>query len=463
MAITNVIKLWGTSEYLNKTALDFSLYVCEKRGIPSIGDGLKDGQRKALYLLYNKKGETKTISHAGEMISSGLYLHGDIAAADSIGMLAAPYLNNVPLIQGIGTFGTTVSPYDIAAPRYTYVTKNKNTSALIYPDFEIVPMVDNYDGSTKEPKHFLPLVPLVLLNGVKGMGVGYATDIFPRNIQNLIKSVVCVLDNKEIPEALLNPVYEFCSAGNAVNLGPNKWEFHGVVKIQDTSTLVVTALPPGTNREKFVESLMAMEESDKIREYIDESAEFINITIKLPRGLAKDWTESNAIEFLKLHTRQTENLVVIGWDGNIKPYQTPVELVHDFVNTRLSFFKERYLRLLAIEEKRLVLNRLFECCFLNNISGIINQLQSKKEVVDLITMLSNDNSINATTEQIEYCATLPLYRWAKDELVSVRTNIATGIQTITTYKDIIADDSKLRGIYKKEVQELGKYKFDTGR
>ena len=88
-----------SSEYINDSSLDYSLYVCEKRGIPALGDGLKDVHRKALYLLRNKKHEIKTISHSGETISSGLYLHGDTAASDAIGKLAAPYQNNYLLIS----------------------------------------------------------------------------------------------------------------------------------------------------------------------------------------------------------------------------------------------------------------------------------------------------------------------------------------------------------------------------
>ena len=459
----NAVNLGKPSEYINKTSRDYSIYVCKNRGIPSIGDGLKDGQRKALYVLRNKKGEIKTISHAGDMISSNLYLHGDIPAAESIGMLAAPYLNNLPLIDGIGTFGTAVSPYGIAAPRYTYVTKNKATELLVYADLEIIPLVDNYDGTTKEPKHFLPLIPLVLLNGVKGMGVGYATNIFPRKLSGIINAVCSVLSGTDINDEDLTPVYEYCSSGVSKSLGVNKWEFYGTVKIIDTSTLVVSSLPPGLTREKFIETLIGLEESDKIREYIDETAENINVTIKLPRGTAKDWSEYDAIEYLKLYTRDTENLVVIDWSGDIKPYSEPAQLVIDFVNTRIGYFKDRYNRLLSIENSKLTLNKLLLCCMKNDIAGEMKNLKNKKSVVQFITDLATNNSLNPTADQIDYCATLPLYRWAVDEIAAVEDAINENNKQINEYISILGSDRKIKNIYKKEVQYLMTQKFNTNR
>lgn len=463
MANIKAVSQWNPSDYINKTSHDYSIYVCKTRGIPSIGDGLKDGQRKALYVLRNKKGEIKTISHAGDMISSGLYLHGDISAADSIGMMAAPYLNNLPLIDGIGTFGTAVSPYDIAAPRYTYVTKSITTESLVYTDLDIVPLIDNYDGTTQEPKHFLPLLPLVLLNGVKGMGVGYATNIFPRKLSGLINSVLAVLEGKNVDPTDLQPVYEFCSSGSSTQLAPNRWEFYGIVNILDTSTVTVTALPPGMNREKFIESLITMEENGKIREYVDETAENINITIKLPRGTAKDWKQSDAIEYLKLSSRDTENLVVIGWDGNIKPYDNPVDLVNDFVNKRITFYKDRYNRLIGIENKKLSLNKLLLCCMTNNIAGLMNQLRNKKEVVQFISMLAESNGLTTSDEQIDYCATLPLYRWAVEEMDLVKSAIQENEKLIADYQSIIDSDRKIKNIYRKEVEALRSKKFPTNR
>jgi DNA gyrase/topoisomerase IV subunit A len=79
-----------SSEYILDISRDYSLYVCSSRAIPSIADGLKDAQRKAMWLLRNKNEKIKTISLSGELISSNLYLHGDASASGAISLLAAP-------------------------------------------------------------------------------------------------------------------------------------------------------------------------------------------------------------------------------------------------------------------------------------------------------------------------------------------------------------------------------------
>jgi len=186
--MTTKIKIPTTSDYIKDTSRDYSIYVCEQRAIPNVSDGLKDSQRKALWTIRNKSEKIKTISLAGEMISGGLYLAGDTSAAMAISMLAAPYVNNVTLLDGIGAFGTRVAPVEgIGAPRYTYVKKNKSSDMLLYKDLDIVPVKDNYDGSTKQPEHFLPLIPLVLLNGVSGIAVGWSTDILPVTSRNWLQ------------------------------------------------------------------------------------------------------------------------------------------------------------------------------------------------------------------------------------------------------------------------------------
>ena len=177
----------NTTEYIKSTSRDYSIYVCQSRGIPSVCDGLKDAQRKALFIMKPKSDKIKTISLAGEMISSNIYLHGDASAAETLSLMAATYCNNIPFLHGIGAFGTKVGPTNWGAPRYTYIKKYAITDALIYPDYDIIPLKENYDGSVMEPKHFLPLIPLVLLNGISGIAVGWSTEILPRSLDDLIQ------------------------------------------------------------------------------------------------------------------------------------------------------------------------------------------------------------------------------------------------------------------------------------
>src|SRR4051812_19466153 len=107
----------NTTDFVKDTSRDYSIYVCQSRGIPMVSDGLKDAQRKALFVMKPKADKLKVISLAGELISQNIYLHSDASACETISLMAAPYCNNVPLLAGIGAFGTRVGPTDWGAPR----------------------------------------------------------------------------------------------------------------------------------------------------------------------------------------------------------------------------------------------------------------------------------------------------------------------------------------------------------
>lgn len=441
------------SQYILETSRIYSLYTCESRAIPRVADGIKDSQRKALWILRNRSDKTKTISVAGEMISEGLYLHGDVAAANAISLMAAPYCNNTPLLEGIGTFGTRVAPTEWAAPRYTYVKKGRLTDALMFPDLNIVPLVDNYDGSTKEPLHFLPLIPTLLLNGISGIAVGWSTEILPRSLPTLIDACVAVLDGKKMKKLL--PEYRYLNVD--VREGDGHYVLTGKVEIVDSSTLRVTELPPDLSLEKFKERLNAMEDEEKIVQYWDRSTKTINIEIKFKRGSIKDWNEDQAIAFLKLSQRKTERIVVIDWSGNgIRQYGSAEEVVRDFIDWRLGWYKTRYEVRVQDDSHELIYWQGLEACFAGKLPERLLGMKNREELEREVRALTA--AIDLTDEQIGKIVNLSTFRWAKDYLGEVKARIKDLKGAIKQWKALIADKEALKAIYREELMALKKIK-----
>lgn len=460
MKINNIFEI-PSSKYINMTSKEYSLYVAENRGLPLVWDGFKDGQRKALFVLQTRPGEIKTISLAGEMIARNIYVHGDAAAAQSIGRLAAPYINNLPLIKGVGNFGTKTKPGDVAAPRYTYVRKNSVTENIVFVDSNIVPMVDNYDGSTQSPKHYLPLIPTVLLNGISGMAPGFSTNILPRDINDVIDATISVLDLK-IPERL-NPKYTMCS-GKVEHLGGNKWIFYGNCRIIDAQTIHVNDLPPGMTPENFRDFLDRLVEEKAIRYYEDDTSDVINITVKFFRGGCDGWSVDDALEFFRLYKKETEQLVVIGWDGKtIKPYDSPITLLVEFVSHRFEFFIVRYEKLKKDTEKKLSYFELVKACYDEQLSSLFTSLESKDELENAIVAIATKHSIVPTPDEVDKVASLPSYKWTKKEYDKVLNEIDEFKKSIKYYDTLLGDHDLIWDIYKQEVQRLKTLKFETGR
>ena len=446
------------SDYLLGTSREYAIYICESRGLPNVADGLKDVQRKALWLMRNKGEKIKTVAMSGEMISSNLYLHGDSSASDAISKLAAPYANNITLLHGIGNFGTRIAPIKgIGAPRYTYVKKSKVTESLVYPDLSIVPLKENYDGSVMEPVHFLPIVPLVLLNGISGIAQGWSTDIFPHSLKDLIKATEQAIKGDKIDD--IKPHYELFDL-DINHVEGNTWEFIGKAEIPDSSTILVTELPPDLTLEQFKTRLNSMEEDGKINSYVDRSTDKINITIKMARGSVKDWTKEKAIDFLKLKQKGTQRFVVIDFDGtSIRQYDTVQNLVTDFVANRLKWYKRRYEAFIEDASDELLFWEALKLCFDKKLPSKIQGFKNRAEVDTAVRAICK--SLDLEDRHIDRIVGLPIYRWALDAYDDVLAKIESLSKNIEAWDKILSDEKNLKKIYLEELAELKKLKVNA--
>lgn len=447
-----------SSDFILSTSREYSIYVAQQRAIPHVADGLKSGQRIALWLLRNKAEKIKTVGLGGAMASERLYVHGDVSANNAISLLAAPYKNNVPLIEGLGAFGSRTKPVDgIGAPRYTEVQRSKAAQAFLYNDLPLVPLTDNYDGSNKQPVHFLPLIPVVLLNGVVGVAVGFSTDILPRSLSDLISSTQAALKGKKIKEP--QPYYHNYDV-TVSQLGPSQWEISGKVTIKDTSTMLVTELPPGLALEAFKKRLIQMEEKDQIVNFQDGSSDSISVEIQMKRGSIKGWTEAKAIDFLKLKEKVSERIVVVDYDGNrIVQHDSAESLIKEFADWRLRWYEDRYKLLHHEASHELVYWQLLEALFAGGFTKKLGTFSDKSAMEAEVVKIAAAKKIQTDTSHVDRVIGLPTYRWTKDFEAEVGRKIAELSARIKEYDGILADPEKRRDIYFNELEELKKLKL----
>lgn len=440
------------SKYILDISKDYSLYVCQNRAVPSVTDGLKSSQRKALWLMRNKPSKIKTVSLSGEMLSSGLYVHGDTSASEAISNMAAPYRNNKCLLYGIGTFGTRISPSSWAAPRYTYVKKSKFAEKVLYVDLDIIPLCDNYDGSIKEPETFLPLIPLVLLNGISGIAIGWSTEILPRNWKDLLDATIKVLDGINIRR--IKPGYSYLNI-DVKHLEDNVWEFSGKAEIPSTSTIKITELPPDLSLEKFKDRLNIMENDGQIRNYVDQSTETINVVINMPRGFVSGWKETKAVDFFKLRQKKIERLVVIDWDGKaIRQYDRAEDLIKDFVAWRLGFYTNRYQKLLDDATDKIKFWKGVKLCFDKKLPQALGNIASKKAIEKKIATITK--TLKLEQKHIDRILNLATYRWATEYYKVVVQEIKELDANIKSYQSYLKSPKKIKAKYRQELVDLKK-------
>lgn len=450
----------GASPFVLSSSREYALYINQNRAIPLVHDGLKDVQRVALWLLRNRAEKIKTVALSGMMAMERLYVHGETSANNAIGLLAAPYRNTVPLIEGLGQFGSRVNPGEdgIGAPRYTEVRRSKAAEAFLYADLDLIPLEDNYDGSNKKPSHFLPLIPTVLLNGVSGVGIGWSTNILPRSLKGLIQATQDALQGRKTLRGL-DPHFERYDV-TVKPLGPSQWEFSGKVIVENTSTVRVVELPPGLHLETFRERLIGLQDKGQIINFTDRSAERIDITIKFKRGSIHDWTEDTALDFLKLRERETERIVVVGWNKNsIVTYNNPEDVVREFVAWRLDWYKKRYEKRLSDttyeREYWRAIATLFKAGFPKRLGSFSDRAAVEADVI----AVTDKAKVRIDESQVDRIVSLPTYRWTVAFADEVRQKVADLDQQIAEYTNILASEDRRKAIYMSELESLKRLKL----
>lgn len=439
------------SAYINTQRRDYSLYVMTSRSIPAATDGLKAGARRALWTARDGK-KYKTATLAGATMP--IHPHGECSGA--INTLAAPYGNNIPLFQGDGAFGTLLKPTAYGASRYTHVKVSKFTNDVIFRDIEIIPMTDNYDGSLLEPVHFLPLIPVVLLNPNEGIAVGFATNILPRSLEDIVAAQISHLKGTK-KLSPLNPTFNPLNATAFMNEETERgtiYYFAGAFEHPDATTLRITKLPYGLSHETFTKQLDKLCEKGVVIDFTDDSKRSIDILIKFKKGILRTMSVQEIGKLLGLVVRQTENLNVLDFTGKAIWSPTSIDLIRKFTDWRLEWYIKRYQRLQDLLKADLQRYYDVRLAIKHKIGAVALKISSRNELKELLTEL--------TIVNIDYIADLPVYRFTEQEYLKNEQHIKDSEVQLKIYKTLLSSEQERRKIYLSELQEVLK-KYTKGQ
>lgn len=334
-------------EFFDTEFKDFS-NLDNVRSIPSIIDGFKDAQRKAVYgMIKHGSNDIKVAQAAGKFALLTHYAHGEASMAETIVGLAQDYpgSNNINLFEPIGQFGSILSS-ESSSHRYIFTKPAKNLRDIIKTDDDCILEHRYEDGDKAEPLHFYPTLPLWLINGSVGIGTGHSVKILPRDpqkVSNLIKKMVSgtTPQKKTIDESLIPT---FCGwTGKVVPSEEveGRYEIHGVLEKVNTTTLRVTELPVGYGVDKFKAILVDLMDKGHVKDYDNNSTEEgFDFTITVPRDVGKK-THSELMKMLKLIVRMTENITMWTVDNQLKRYDSMYDALQDFVSYRIDRYEDR--------------------------------------------------------------------------------------------------------------------------
>lgn len=318
--------------------LSFAMYTVESRAIPNMIDGLKPVQRFYLYSsILNSKRDFKKVSAVAGIISDYGYNHGEGSAAGAGQLMAATWNNNVCLVEGRGSFGTRLVQ-EAGAPRYVYTRLHENFDKYIR-DVDLAPA--HADPEHEPPAFYIPVIPLVLANGTKGIATGFATNILPRSPEDLSGAVREYLSSGTIAKKLPITFPEF-KGEVKYSVGDDRYTVYGKYEKKSKTVLTITEVPYGYDRESYVKVLDQLEEDGDIVSYEDlcDKTGFC-FEVKLKQNISANWKDDKIISKFKLSKPLSENLTVIDFNGKLREYKDERILIKDFVEYRLGVLQKR--------------------------------------------------------------------------------------------------------------------------
>ena len=409
------------------------------RSIPSIVDGLKPSQRKVLYGAYLRgldKVEVKVVQLAGFVSDKAAYHHGEASLMGAIIGMAQNYkgANNINLLKPNGNFGTIIkNGKDCASPRYIWTKLEDLTPIIFNPSDE--PILNNQceDNEPIEPTYYMPIIPMILVNGGEGIGTGYSTKIPCYDPLTIITN----LKNKLLENKNFEPMDPFWNGfeGIIAKIDDFNYEMYGTYQIND-NILIITELPIGESIDgykEFLEKLLDPEEKKQTKvgkkpvPKKDKEITFLGYTNK-----STDTKVYFELEFISGYLQNTKdidkifhlvkkfsitNMHLFDINGTIKKYNNPLEIMEEFYNIRYKFYEKRkkyeldileyQLKMISykvkfillIVEKKLVINNKKR----ENIEIELEKLEFPK--------LGNNNDIS-----YNYLLSMPLYNLTLEKI-----------------------------------------------
>ncbi|KAK6455269.1 DNA topoisomerase II [Scheffersomyces xylosifermentans] len=335
------------SDFINQELILFSM-ADNVRSIPSVLDGFKPGQRKVLYgcFLRNLKSEIKVSQLSGYVSEKTGYHHGEQSLVQTIIGLAQNFVgsNNINLLKPNGAFGTRAAGgKDFSAARYIFTEITKITRTIFNPlDNPLYTYVQD-DEQSVEPEWYLPVIPMLLVNGTEGIGTGWSTNIPSFNPMDLVDNIRRLMNGEPMEEMI--PWYKGWEGLIEPN-GPDKYKVIGRIEQLDETTLEISEIPVKTWTNNVKEFLLAGFGTDKTPAWIKDMEEQHGLNIKFiiklsPEEMAKALKVGLLEKFKLISSISMSNMVAFDPLGRIKRYSSAQEILRDFYYVRLEYYQKR--------------------------------------------------------------------------------------------------------------------------
>ena len=464
---------------MKNSYIDYAMSVIVGRALPDVRDGLKPVHRRILYGMSilgitPDKPHKKSARIVGEVMGK-YHPHGDSSIYDAMVKMAQDFSTRYPLVDGHGNFGS-VDGDGAAAMRYTEARMSPFSLQMVRDiEKDTVDFTDNFDGEEKEPVVLPSRVPNLLINGSNGIAVGMATSIPPHNLSDTIDACIKRIDdencsNDELIKIIKAPDFPTGAsilgrdaAREAYETGTGKITVRSKSEIEETARgrmrIVITEIPFQVNKARLIESmadLVRNKKIDGISAIRDESnREGMRIVIELK----KDTNPNVILNRLYKHTQlqSTYSMIMLALVNGEPKILKLHEIIDEYLKHQKIVITRRTKFDLAKAEARAHI-----------LEGLLIALDNIDEVIKVIRSSYNDAKeklmvrFGLSEIQAQAILDMRLARLQGLEREKIENEHSELMQKIAYYKSILADEHKLMGVIKDELNEI-KQKYGDGR
>ena len=473
--VINRIHNYALEEIMGERFGRYSKYIIQDRAIPDVRDGLKPVQRRIIYAMYRDKNTYdkpfKKCANAVGIVLGKYQPHGDTSVYDALIRMSQDWKQNHVLVEVDGNNGS-IDGDPPAAMRYTETRLAKISEELLHDiDKNTVPMAWNYSDTLKEPTVLPAKFPNLLVNGASGISAGYATNIPPHNLGEVIDATIKRIDSpnckfETIWEIIKGP--DFPTGGIVQGLDGIKQAFqtgkgkivvsskYSFEKNKGKDQIVITEIPFEVNKQLLVKKIDDIRYDNKIQgiaEVRDESDkdDFVRIVIDLKAGADKDLIINYLLKNTDLQCNYSYNMVAI---VNRRPKLLGIIGILDaYIAHIKEVVRSRSVTDLAVAKDEV-----------HYLEGLVKAISILDEVIRVIRASKNksdakDNLVKEfdfTERQAEGIVTLQLYRLTNTDVVALKEKLENLKKIIAALEAILADENKLFGVVKDELRKIKK-------
>ncbi|MGM5483563.1 MAG: DNA gyrase subunit A [Nanobdellota archaeon] len=467
----NIVKN-NVEDEMKKSYLDYAMSVIVSRALPDVKDGLKPVHRRILYGMHGlgltkNKPYKKCARIVGEVLGK-YHPHGDSAVYDSLVRMAQSFSMRYTLVDGQGNFGS-IDGDGPAAMRYTEARMTKITEDILADiDKNTVNMVDNFDGSEKEPIVLPSKIPLLLSNGTTGIAVGMATNIPPHNLSEILDAFISLVENPEIEDSEIMekvkgpdfPTGGLILGSKGIDLaqktGKGKFKVRAKTHIENKAnkiSIIVDEIPYMTGKADIIVEIADCVKNkviEGISDVRDESdREGMRISIELKKDASEDIILNQLFKHTRLQTTIGMNMLCLV--DNIPKTLTLREILNHFLKHRLDVITKRTQFELDKAEK--------QAHILLGLKVAIENIDKTVKIVkeSNSTRLAKESlKSNFEIDEIQAQAILDmklqrLTSMERDKIIKDYDNL---VETIKDLKEILSSEKRKRDIIVKESKEI---------